>query len=54
MAISVIGGLIASTALTLVIVPAVFTYIDDLEHWIAPKFRRLLTHDAAGPAPRTA
>ncbi len=53
MAISVIGGLIASTALTLVIVPAVFTYIDDLERWIAPKFRRILASDGAGaPAPR--
>jgi multidrug efflux pump subunit AcrB len=55
MAISVIGGLIASTALTLVIVPAVFTYVDDLERWIGPKFRRILTtHGADEPAPRTA
>jgi multidrug efflux pump subunit AcrB len=34
MAIAVIGGLITSTLLSLLVVPAVFTYIDDLEHWI--------------------
>src|SRR5207302_477515 len=35
MAIAVIGGLITSTALTLVIVPAAFTLIDDIERWLA-------------------
>ena len=48
MAIAVIGGLITSTALTLVIVPAVFTVLDDIERWIAPKAGRLL---AESPAP---
>jgi multidrug efflux pump subunit AcrB len=42
MAIAVIGGLITSTALTLVIVPAVFTVLDDIERWVAPKAGRLL------------
>ncbi len=42
MAITVIGGLITSTALTLVVVPAVFTIIDDFEQWLAPKFSRIL------------
>jgi multidrug efflux pump subunit AcrB len=42
MAIAVIGGLITSTALTLVIVPAVFTLFDDVERWIAPKAGKLL------------
>ena len=37
MSIAVIGGLITSTVLSLLVVPAVFTYIDDLEHW----FRRM-------------
>ncbi|HJV75644.1 MAG TPA: efflux RND transporter permease subunit [Noviherbaspirillum sp.] len=32
MAIAVIGGLITSTVLSLLVVPAVFTYMDDLEH----------------------
>jgi hydrophobic/amphiphilic exporter-1 (mainly G- bacteria), HAE1 family len=45
MAISVIGGIITSTFLTLVIVPAMFTLVDDLERWVAPKFRRVLTHE---------
>jgi multidrug efflux pump subunit AcrB len=47
MAIAVIGGLITSTALTLVIVPAVFTVFDDIERWIAPKAGKLLA-DPAG------
>ena len=51
MAIAVIGGLITSTALTLVIVPAVFTVLDDIERWIAPKAGKLL---AASPAPEPA
>jgi hydrophobe/amphiphile efflux-1 (HAE1) family protein len=43
MAIAVIGGLITSTALTLVIVPAAFTLVDDIERWLGPKFGRVLT-----------
>jgi multidrug efflux pump subunit AcrB len=42
MAIAVIGGLITSTMLTLVIVPAVFTVFDDIERWVAPKASKLL------------
>lgn len=34
MAISVIGGLITSTLLTLIVVPVVFTYIDDFQNWL--------------------
>jgi multidrug efflux pump subunit AcrB len=47
MGIAVIGGLITSTLLTLVIVPAVFTLFDDVERWMAPRASALL----AGPAP---
>lgn len=43
MAVSVIGGLISSTVLTLVIVPAAFTVVDDIEKWLARKLGRLLT-----------
>ena len=32
MAIAVIGGLVTSTLLSLLVVPAIFTYIDDVEH----------------------
>ncbi len=41
MAITVIGGLITSTLLSLLVVPAVFTYIDDLEHLVARLMRKL-------------
>jgi HAE1 family hydrophobic/amphiphilic exporter-1 len=57
MAVAVIGGLITSTALTLVIVPAAFTIIDDIERWLAPRFGRVLTAQpppvaaATGPRP---
>ena len=56
MAVAVIGGLIVSTGLTLVVVPAVFTVVNDIERWVAPAVARLLnTSDerssasAAGP-----
>jgi multidrug efflux pump subunit AcrB len=52
MAIAVIGGLVTSTLLTLVIVPAVFTVFDDLERWIAPKAGRLLAEPIGSPAGR--
>jgi HAE1 family hydrophobic/amphiphilic exporter-1 len=53
MAIAVIGGLITSTMLTLVIVPAVFTVFDDIERWAAPKASALL-NGSAPPAVQAA
>ena len=53
MGITVIGGLILSTLLTLLIVPAAFSLSVGLENWIGPRLgRRLLTykHGDAGPA----
>jgi len=44
MGIVVIGGLLLSTVLTLVIVPATFSLADSFERWLAPKFRRLITY----------
>ncbi len=41
MAVAVIGGLITSTLLSLLVVPVVFTYVDDLQHWIAGRVARL-------------
>jgi multidrug efflux pump subunit AcrB len=38
MAIVVIGGLITSTFLSLLVIPVVFTYVDDLQAWFA-RFR---------------
>ncbi len=40
MAISVIGGLITSTLLSLLVIPAAFTVLDDLGGWFARRFQR--------------
>jgi HAE1 family hydrophobic/amphiphilic exporter-1 len=45
MAIAVIGGLITSTLLTLVVIPVVYTIVDDIEVWFTKKRRQ------AGHAP---
>ena len=42
MAIAVIGGLLTSTVLSLLVVPVVFTYLDDLGQWFARLWRRRL------------
>jgi len=39
MAIVVIGGLITSTFLSLLVIPVVFTYVDDLVQWIIARFK---------------
>ena len=39
MAIAVIGGLISSTLLSLVYVPAFYTVMDDVERWMKARFR---------------
>jgi multidrug efflux pump subunit AcrB len=40
MAVAVIGGLITSTLLTLVVVPAAFTIVDDFQLWLGRVVRR--------------
>jgi len=50
MGITVIGGLIVSTILTLIIVPASFSLSIDFERWIGRKFGRLITGDGVGHA----
>jgi hydrophobe/amphiphile efflux-1 (HAE1) family protein len=40
MGISVIGGLITSTALSLFVVPTIYTVLDDWRTWLARKIRR--------------
>ena len=37
MAIVVIGGLITSTFLSLLVIPVVFTFVDDAIHWLQRK-----------------
>jgi multidrug efflux pump subunit AcrB len=59
MGIVVIGGLLLSTVLTLVIVPATFSLAIGAEAWLAPRLRRTLTNNvgpgkAAPPAPAPA
>jgi multidrug efflux pump subunit AcrB len=52
MSIAVIGGLITSTLLSLLVVPVVFTYMDDLEQFIRRmrgKLRRKVDRAPAGP-----
>src|SRR5450830_952030 len=41
MAIAVIGGLITSTLLSLLVVPAAFTLVDDFAHWLGRQLGRL-------------
>ena len=40
MGIVVIGGLLTSTLLTLVVVPAGYTVMDDIQEWVVSRFRR--------------
>ncbi len=40
MAVAVIGGLITSTLLSLLVIPSVFTLVDDIDHWLGSLRRR--------------
>ncbi|MDF2462561.1 MAG: acriflavin resistance protein [Ramlibacter sp.] len=51
MSIAVIGGLITSTVLSLLVVPVVYTYMDDLEHFIRRMARRLRHKPDLPPEP---
>src|SRR5215213_9149256 len=50
MGITVIGGLIFSTVLTLLLVPAYFSIAIDVEAWIGRKFHRLVGEEATRPS----
>lgn len=41
MGVSIIGGLLSSTILTLIVVPAAFGYIDDFRNWIVRILKKL-------------
>ena len=45
MSIAVMGGLLTSTVLSLLVIPAVFTYIDDLAQWLQ-RMKTRLTRNA--------
>jgi multidrug efflux pump subunit AcrB len=51
MAIAVIGGLITSTLLSLLVVPAVFTIVDDLENVLRRLMQRMRKHKPVAPKP---
>lgn len=51
MAIAVIGGLITSTLLSLIVIPAAFTVLDDLGEWMARRFRGKSSHPAQAASP---
>jgi HAE1 family hydrophobic/amphiphilic exporter-1 len=48
MAVAVIGGLLSSTALSLVLVPVVYEFVDLFEAWVTPKLARFATPKAPG------
>jgi multidrug efflux pump subunit AcrB len=52
MGVTVIGGLIFSTILTLVLVPAYFSIAIDIEEWFGRKFHRFLDTGKADSVPR--
>ena len=47
MAIVVIGGLITSTFLSLLVIPVVFTYVDDVVQWTRRQLHRRQQHAGA-------
>ena len=51
MAIAVIGGLITSTLLSLLVVPVVFTFVDDIEHGLSRLAQRLRSESRPVPGP---
>ncbi|MBB3646384.1 multidrug efflux pump subunit AcrB [Rhizobium sp. BK619] len=52
MAIVVIGGVVMSTLLSLIVIPVIFTFVDDLEQILKRALRRIgLAEDLAGDKP---
>ncbi len=51
MAIVVIGGLITSTFLSLLVIPVLFTYVDDVVQWSRRIFSHKAHHGAPGATP---
>jgi len=51
MAVAVIGGLVSSTLLSLILVPVVYEFVDDVERWITPRLARLVTPARPRPTP---
>jgi len=49
-----LGGLLTSTALSLLVVPVVFTFVDDAEIWLRRQASRLGGHKTASSKPEAA
>jgi len=47
MAIAVVGGLLSSTVLSLVYVPVVYTFMDDIQRFLARHLGKLLVERSA-------
>lgn len=45
MALTVIGGLVSSTLLSLIFVPVAFTFVDDVQRWLTRRFGHLVAAD---------
>ena len=46
MGVAIIGGLISSTLLTLIVVPAAFGYIERFRVWSVAKIQKMRNHEA--------
>ena len=49
MAIAVIGGLMSSTLLSLVYIPVIYSYVDDVSKWLQPRLAKLSTYSGGDP-----
>jgi multidrug efflux pump subunit AcrB len=54
MGVAVLGGLITSTFLSLLVIPAVYTFIDDLEHGLGKLWRKLSHKPEPAATPESA
>ncbi len=50
MAVAVVGGLVTSTLLTLVVIPVVFTYVDDVQNWFSRVFGKVVNQPTPLPS----
>ncbi len=53
MGVAVIGGLMTSTVLSLLVIPAVYTLVDDVQAWLGRLWRKVFRHGQAPAVPVT-
>ncbi len=54
MAVAVIFGLVVATLLTLIVVPSIYSLIDDISHWFQRVFARWINTEVEQPLPASA